>query len=105
LRTPAALGVSRSFEDPAFPNYAVTVNAAVTGGLTVTVRVGEDPRCPAVRAEIAMVQSRIQEVETELRDGGDLTARQRAALLATLRGLQAELTTLQGDLVQLGCAL
>jgi len=103
LRTPAALGVSQSFEDPAFPNFGVTVDAAVTGGFTVAVQVVEDPRCPTVRADIATVQNRIQEVETKLQDGGDLTAQQKAALLAALRGLRAELTTLQGDLVQLRC--
>jgi len=95
--------VSQSFEDPAFPNFGVTVDAAVTGGFTVAVQVGEDPRCPTVRADIATVQNRIQEVETKLQDGGDLTAQQKAALLAALRGLRAELTTLQGDLVQLRC--
>jgi hypothetical protein len=104
LLTPTALGASQSFEDPAFPNFGVTVDAAVTGGFTVEVRVGEDPRCPALRTEIATVQSQIQDVETELQDGGDLTGQEKAVLLARLRALRAELTTLQGDLVRMGCA-
>jgi M6 family metalloprotease-like protein len=103
LLTPVALGVNESFEDPAFPSFAVTVDAAVSGGFTVEVRVGADPHCPELRAEIAAVQGRIQKVEAELQNPGDLTAQEYAALVATLRALKAELTTLQGDLVRMGC--
>lgn len=104
LLTPNALGAGASFDDPALTNFAVTVDAAVTGGFTVDVRVGADPHCPELRTEIATVEGRIRAVEAELQTPGELTAQQYQALLTELRGLKAELTTLQGDLVRMGCA-
>jgi hypothetical protein len=64
------------------------------GGFTVDVRVGEDPNCPVVRADTATIEGRIQEVEAKLELRVDLTAGERAALLASL---QTENTTLQGS--------
>lgn len=66
LRTPVALGVSQSYQNAAFRNLTVTVDAAVIGGFTVAVHVDEDPRCPVVRSEIDTVQAEIDDLQTLL---------------------------------------
>ena len=103
LRTPTALGVSESFNDPAFQGFWVTVDSAVTGGFTVHILFSEDPRCATDRAEISAIRNEIGVLVAELRD--DLTLQERTAILAKIRALQAELTNLQADLASLGCAL
>ena len=101
LRTPVALGVSQSYQNAAFRNLTVTVDAAVIGGFTVAVQISEDPRCPAVRSEINTVQDEIDDPEGQLEV--DLPPAERAKIIAEIRALRSQLTALQAELVSLRC--